>query len=749
MKKIISNYIFDASAKTITLSDYDSISLERVLLIANVVDNIVIYDFSNPLKGGSVLNNVLTLEYDTTSMSDTDNLQIWYDDGVYEESGAVVTNARQKFRDGFALGGTQPDPTIWDTIDDNPSANIIETGGNSSSSSYLRISLSPFHDDNMVSITSKKLFAMPFRVGYGISLSQRIVGVECGMEMVGVDENGNVDNSTPIADKAITGATITIASNVGTVTCTGHGLVGGDRIAIYGCEDPRMNVSPVVVTVVDADNFTVPITASNGTYSSLNGYIRVIDPFLYAKNGASYLTENATATNATVYNRRNGSSFRALNSTIATTVASQANTSPFTDSFISAATQEIYSNLDEVSWRSVGFDGVATPSGLLKRTQGIPDNDVNYKMRVRIKNIKGLTKPIARITSISKGGTTTATVTTDVKHNLTTSDWIQIYGVRDIANFPNLTAQTQVSSVIDDYNFTVVMTGAVTANSAGGVVWKVQGSVLAPGVYAQNIQSISRTNNVLAVVGNTTWATPLPGETVHLYGLDGSGAAYEGAYKVLKVSTSTLYLESVGDDFVSLDCGGSVIKRTDLRIHFVRVLDYTRLVTEIVGGRGNTTDINNAVPVAITGSATLAATVSGGAAIDAAVAGTPVGAACRASLATPAAVSADGDVQLPWVDRVGRQMISQKCATATKTNVSGSASSTQLLAANTSRLGATIYNDSSAIMYLNLGSTATSTDFTVKLEQDDYYEVPFGYTGVINAIWASATGAARITELSS
>jgi len=35
----------------------------------------------------------------------------------------------------------------------------------------------------------------------------------------------------------------------------------------------------------------------------------------------------------------------------------------------------------------------------------------------------------------------------------------------------------------------------------------------------------------------------------------------------------------------------------------------------------------------------------------------------------------------------------------------------------------------------------------VQMGAGAYYEVPFGYTGALKGIWASATGAARITEL--
>lgn len=82
MKILIENYTFSASAKTITFNDYMEINHSGVLVITNVTDGIIIYNFASPALSGSVTNNVLTLTYSTTSMSDTDSLQIWYDDGA-------------------------------------------------------------------------------------------------------------------------------------------------------------------------------------------------------------------------------------------------------------------------------------------------------------------------------------------------------------------------------------------------------------------------------------------------------------------------------------------------------------------------------------------------------------------------------------------------------------------------------------------------------------------------------------------
>lgn len=80
MKKLISNYTFNPAARTISFTDYTSIDLEGLLLITNVTDNQIIYNFADPCFGGGVNGNTVTLTYDTTSMSNTDALQIYYDD---------------------------------------------------------------------------------------------------------------------------------------------------------------------------------------------------------------------------------------------------------------------------------------------------------------------------------------------------------------------------------------------------------------------------------------------------------------------------------------------------------------------------------------------------------------------------------------------------------------------------------------------------------------------------------------------
>ena len=76
----IGQYAFNAAAKTITFSGVPTFGLEQILLITNVNPNIIIYNFADPTpNGGTLVGNVLTLDYNTASMSNTDPLQIYID----------------------------------------------------------------------------------------------------------------------------------------------------------------------------------------------------------------------------------------------------------------------------------------------------------------------------------------------------------------------------------------------------------------------------------------------------------------------------------------------------------------------------------------------------------------------------------------------------------------------------------------------------------------------------------------------
>jgi hypothetical protein len=81
-------------------------------------------------------------------------------------------------------------------------------------------------------------------------------------------------------------------------------------------------------------------------------------------------------------------------------------------------------------------------------------------------------------------------------------------------------------------------------------------------------------------------------------------------------------------------------------------------------------------------------------------------------------------------------------------NVASSASNVTIMAANEARRVAMVYNDSTAVLYLKFGATASTTSFTILIPSQGYYEFPQPcYSGQVDGIWAAANGSARVTEL--
>ena len=127
-KKLIYNYTFDASAKTIVING--NFKLRKLQLITNVTDGVIVYNFADPTKGGSVSFNsatdetTITLEHDTTSMSDSDELQIFVDipeDKI--EFGETYTDPVSKLRVSTPENLIDTDfeyglqPTKWETVE--------------------------------------------------------------------------------------------------------------------------------------------------------------------------------------------------------------------------------------------------------------------------------------------------------------------------------------------------------------------------------------------------------------------------------------------------------------------------------------------------------------------------------------------------------------------------------------------------------------------------------------------------------
>lgn len=88
-----------------------------------------------------------------------------------------------------------------------------------------------------------------------------------------------------------------------------------------------------------------------------------------------------------------------------------------------------------------------------------------------------------------------------------------------------------------------------------------------------------------------------------------------------------------------------------------------------------------------------------------------------------------------------------KPTVATLANVGSSATNVTIFSASGQTNARTVYNDSTAVLYLKFGGTASTTSYTVQIASGGYYEFPQPvYAGQVDGIWASANGSARVTS---
>ena len=82
MKLLVDNYTFNPIAKTVTFTEYTTLNHASLLLITNVTVGAMIYNFAKAAQVVTITGNVVHLNtsVDTTGMSATDDLQIFYED---------------------------------------------------------------------------------------------------------------------------------------------------------------------------------------------------------------------------------------------------------------------------------------------------------------------------------------------------------------------------------------------------------------------------------------------------------------------------------------------------------------------------------------------------------------------------------------------------------------------------------------------------------------------------------------------
>lgn len=93
MSKIVLNrdqYVFDATSGTITVLGFN-LTKENLFLVTNTTTNTILYNFACVGFGGTIDDNILTLQTSASSQS-TDSLQIV----VHQEDEEVLANSSTK-----------------------------------------------------------------------------------------------------------------------------------------------------------------------------------------------------------------------------------------------------------------------------------------------------------------------------------------------------------------------------------------------------------------------------------------------------------------------------------------------------------------------------------------------------------------------------------------------------------------------------------------------------------------------------
>lgn len=448
----------------------------------------------------------------------------------------------------------------------------------------------------------------------------------------------------------------------------------------------------------------------------------------FAVNGANFIYDNATATQAMNSSRNDGNSkFQNTAYTVSTTAIS-GTPAIRSESMLPTSKYSLEMYPDYNYYSNIAVDSVTALEAGIKRTNQIPNGGKNYKVRYRCMNHVNFSVPVARITSAAKTGTTTCTIVTDVPHGLTTSDFIQIQGVRDIANFPNLVAATAVASIISPTSFTVIQGGAITASSQDGVVFKINGTcTIANGTATRAIQSIQATGNELSIVlSGTILTTLLVGDTFNVYGLAPAlQSVYEGAYVVLDNSASTIIARPINTDgsvrtiadIGSTPTGGMYIRRVDYIIHWTRVKEVSRQSVEIANG-DTISDVSRSTKVSVVNTPAVtmtSTTLTGGqTAHSTAATGAPLRIGSKVAPATPDLTLVAGDAADVLVDDTDCVLIRPYGPSSyswSLAQASGGIINTTDVVAKTAA-GASIRNYVTGIQLQNVNAVAT--EFVIK-----------------------------------
>lgn len=332
MKQLIGvdlgSYTFNKTAKTVTLSGINTIPLEQVLLITNVTSNVVIYQFNNPALGGSIASNVITLDYDTSAMDNSDRLQIFIEYDSLGQTTAANSSPVVLASDQVLPSVTSTKPTAstsalpvrpvpaqlfrctFARVISSPGVDtefftLLQTGSGmavSQSAGNLVITSGTTANSETV-LRSTSSFTNELIAKWQATLSQRIANNNFVVELVDV-----IGDALALTVNSATSITVTIPSNPFTSQNVGQGMYVGVISGVANAVPQR-----AVIASVSGNNVTFTVAgfpvSGSGTCS------------LFGWNYHQVIYSGVTATNMTYDAQRRGWNSGATTLTINTTAA--------------------------------------------------------------------------------------------------------------------------------------------------------------------------------------------------------------------------------------------------------------------------------------------------------------------------------------------------------------------------------------------------------------------------------------------
>lgn len=398
----------------------------------------------------------------------------------------------------------------------------------------------------------------------------------------------------------------------------------GDWVNIVGFADTRLNYPNACIGFISPDRKTIAFSySSEGILPSLA--IPVVTPALGtcklhfysnmagAKNGIAVRFSGTITTTAAVLSLFNGDDTQVGGSLLGDQRTTISSTAPS----YRLGSSAVYGQHEILASSRYKFECLPTMTNLLDkieqsntfwslrdlpRTSVKPAQNAAMYPRFRLYKPIGMTRPIAKVVSAVKTGTTTATVNLSAAPAtpLAVGNTVVLYGIRDTGNFPATTGS--IASVVSPTQFTIVVGAAVTATSYGGSVSVVNGGHAQSGIIPQVVQSVvSRVaagSNWLDVIGSSTWAGLAVGDYINLYGLrnstTGADVGVDGVWEVAHLSTTIMLVKPVFDingtrispalgTLASTNCGGTVLLRPTIRLHNQLLTSWGEVRTMIDG----------------------------------------------------------------------------------------------------------------------------------------------------------------------